>query len=126
MPIRQGFPRRSCRARWHLAVNDPRVEGVRIIDHAVYRTYDGLKVAIGVDMNRMDGLGLGWLVALPKENRPLMLAKSGGLPGFATYVALAPTRGVGVFVAVNRFDLPEYYGALAAAVHQLVAQLAPR
>jgi D-alanyl-D-alanine-carboxypeptidase/D-alanyl-D-alanine-endopeptidase len=112
--------------RWHLAVNDPRVEGVRIIDHAAYRTYDGLKVAIGVDMNRMDGLGLGWLVALPKESRPLILAKSGGLPGFATYVALAPTRGVGVFIAVNRFDLPEYYGALAAAVHQLVAQLAPR
>jgi serine-type D-Ala-D-Ala carboxypeptidase/endopeptidase len=88
--------------RWHLAVNDAVGAEVRIIDHAAYRTYDGLKVAVGVDMDRMDGLGLGWMISLPKETHPLMLTKSGALPGFATYVALAPTRGVGVFVAVNR------------------------
>ena len=29
---------------------------------------------------------------------------SGGLAGFMTYVVLAPTRGVGVFVAVNRLN----------------------
>ena len=73
----------------------------------------------------MDGLGLGWIVSLPKDYRPLILAKSGAIAGFMSYMVLAPTRGVGVFVGVNRLDFPMFAG-LTVAAHDLVADLAPR
>ena len=44
----------------------------------------------------MDAMGLGWVVMMPKGNRPLILQKAGGLQGIFSYVAFAPTRGVGV------------------------------
>jgi D-alanyl-D-alanine-carboxypeptidase/D-alanyl-D-alanine-endopeptidase len=111
--------------RWHLAVNDAAGAEVRLLDHAPYRWHDGLKAAVGVGGKNMDGLGLGWTISLPRETRPLMLMKSGGIAGFMTYVVLAPTRGVGVFIAVNRLNFPMFEG-LTAGVHELVADLAPR
>jgi serine-type D-Ala-D-Ala carboxypeptidase/endopeptidase len=111
--------------RWHLAVNDAAGAEVRMIDHAPYRWHDGLKAAVGVGGKDMDALGLGWIISLPKEKRPLIMAKSGGIAGFMTYVVLAPTRGVGVFVAVNRLNFPMFEG-LTSAAQELVADLAPR
>lgn len=111
--------------RWHLAANDAAGAEVRTLDHAPYRWHDGLKAAVGVGGKNMDGLGLGWTISLPKENRPLLMTKSGGIAGFMTYVALAPTRGVGVFIAVNRLNFPMFEG-LTGGVHELVADLAPR
>jgi serine-type D-Ala-D-Ala carboxypeptidase/endopeptidase len=111
--------------RWHLAVNDAAGAEVRMIDHAPYRWHDGLKAAVGVGGEKMDGLGLGWITSSAREKRPLMLTKSGGIAGFMTYVVLAPTRGVGVFVAVNRLNFPMFEG-ITGAVHELVASLAPR
>jgi serine-type D-Ala-D-Ala carboxypeptidase/endopeptidase len=111
--------------RWHLAVNDAAGAEVRMIDHAPYRWHDGLKAAVGVGGEKMDGLGLGWIISSAREKRPLMLTKSGGIAGFMTYVVLAPTRGVGVFVAVNRLNFPMFEG-MTGAVHELVASLAPR
>jgi serine-type D-Ala-D-Ala carboxypeptidase/endopeptidase len=111
--------------RWQLAVNDAAGAEVRMIDQAPYRWHDGLKAAVGVGGEKMDGLGLGWIISMAREKRPLILTKSGGIAGFMTYVALAPTRGVGVFVAVNRLNFPMFEG-LTSAVHDLVADLAPR
>jgi serine-type D-Ala-D-Ala carboxypeptidase/endopeptidase len=111
--------------RWHLAVNDAAGAEVRMIDHAPYRWHDGLKAAVGVGGEKMDGLGIGWIISSAREKRPLMLTKSGGIAGFMTYVVLAPTRGVGVFVAVNRLNFPMFEG-MTGAVHELVASLAPR
>ena len=111
--------------RWQLAVNDTAGAAVRTLDHVPYRWRDGLKAAVGVDAKIMDGLGLGWIVSLPKDYRPLILTKSGGIAGFMSYVVLAPTRGVGVFVGVTRLNFPEFAGVTAAA-HDLVAELAPR
>jgi D-alanyl-D-alanine-carboxypeptidase/D-alanyl-D-alanine-endopeptidase len=110
--------------RWHLAVNDAAGAEVRMIDHAPYRWHDGLKAAVGVDGKIMDGLGLGWIISLARDKRPLILAKSGGIAGFMTYVVLAPTRGVGVFVAVNRLNFAMFQG-LTGGVQALVADLAP-
>jgi serine-type D-Ala-D-Ala carboxypeptidase/endopeptidase len=111
--------------RWHLAANNPAGAEIRVIDHAPYRWHDGLKAAVGVDSNNMDALGLGWTISVPKEHRPLTLAKSGGIAGFMTYVVLAPTRGVGVFVVANRLNFPMFQ-ALTAGAQSLVAELAPR
>src|SRR2546430_595907 len=111
--------------RWHLAMSDAAGAEVRMIDHAPYRWHDGLKAAVGVGGKKMDGLGLGWIISMAREKRPVILTKSGGIAGFMTYVVLAPTRGVGVFVAVNRLNFPMFEG-LTSAVHDLVADLAPR
>ena len=73
----------------------------------------------------MDGIGLGWIVSLPKDYRPLIMTKSGGIAGFMTYVVLAPTRRVGAFVAVNRLNFQMFEG-LTAGMQELVAELAPR
>jgi D-alanyl-D-alanine-carboxypeptidase/D-alanyl-D-alanine-endopeptidase len=110
---------------WHLAANDAAPAEVRMIDHVPYRWNDGLKAAVGVDAKDMDGLGLGWIISLPKEKRPMIMTKSGGIAGFMTYVVLAPTRRVGAFVAVNRLNFPMFDG-LTRAMHELVAGLAPR
>ena len=55
----------------------------------------------------------------------MILQKSGGLQGSFTYVAIAPTRGVGAFFVLNEFN----GGAFEAAVkmtNDLVSELAPR
>ena len=52
-------------------------------------------------------------------------AQSGGGGGFITYVALAPGRDVGVFVAVNRVNFSMFV-ASAGAANQLVGELATR
>jgi D-alanyl-D-alanine-carboxypeptidase/D-alanyl-D-alanine-endopeptidase len=111
--------------RWHLAINEAAGSEVRTIDHAPYRWHDGLKAAVGVSGNDMDAIGLGWIISLPKANRPLIMAKSGGFAGFMTYVVLAPTRGAGVFVAVNRLNFPMFEGLMNGA-NSLITDLAPR
>ncbi len=111
--------------RWHLAINEAAGSEVRTIDHAPYRWHDGLKAAVGVSGNDMEALGLGWIISMPKANRPLIMAKSGGLAGFMTYVVLAPTRGTGVFVAVNRLNFPMFEG-LQNGANSLLSDLAPR
>ena len=84
--------------------------------------HDGFKAAVGVDGNNMDALGLGWTISVPKQHRPLILAKSGGIAGFMTYVVLAPTRGVGVFVVANRLNFPMFQ-ALTTGAQSLVTEL---
>ena len=111
--------------RWHLAANSAAGAEIRVLDHAPYRWHDGLKAAVGVDGNNMDALGLGWTISVPKQHRPLILAKSGGIAGFMTYVVLAPTRGVGVFVVANRLNFPMFQ-ALTTGAQSLVTELAPR
>jgi D-alanyl-D-alanine-carboxypeptidase/D-alanyl-D-alanine-endopeptidase len=73
----------------------------------------------------MDAMGLGWVVLRPEGNRPLILQKAGGLQGMFTYVAFAPSRGVGVFMAINMFNFGGAMEMMKAA-NELVAQLAPR
>ena len=112
--------------RWHLNRNDPTGDPVRVIDHALYLERDGLKMAVGFDeAGKTDAIGLAWLAMRPEGSRSFILQKTGGFQGFMSYVALAPSRGVGVFVAVNQFNFGGF-SELAHAVNGLVGQLAPR
>jgi D-alanyl-D-alanine-carboxypeptidase/D-alanyl-D-alanine-endopeptidase len=61
----------------------------------------------------------------PKGNRPLILQKSGGLQGIFSYAAFAPARRVGVFVAINEFNVAAGLAMMNAA-NGLIEQLAPR
>jgi serine-type D-Ala-D-Ala carboxypeptidase/endopeptidase len=73
----------------------------------------------------VDAIALAWLVEMADGHHPMILHKSGGLAGFMTYIAFAPGRAVGVFVAVNRIDFGMFTG-LTDGANELIAMLAPR
>jgi D-alanyl-D-alanine-carboxypeptidase/D-alanyl-D-alanine-endopeptidase len=77
------------------------------------------------ESGRMDAISLGWIVMTPRGDLPLILQKAGGLQGIFSYAAFAPTRGVGAFVAINKFDFAAGTG-MAKVVNQLIGDLAPR
>jgi D-alanyl-D-alanine-carboxypeptidase/D-alanyl-D-alanine-endopeptidase len=111
---------------WHLDRFSAQDAEMRLIDHAVWLQRDGLSPVYGFDESgRMDGLGLAWIVMMPEGNRPLILQKAGGLQGIFCYAAFAPSRGVGAFIAINQFDFGAAT-AMASAVNDLIATLAPR
>jgi D-alanyl-D-alanine-carboxypeptidase/D-alanyl-D-alanine-endopeptidase len=109
-------------ARW-LRHNIADPDGTLVLSHAIYRSRQSLPAAIGFDeAGPMAGLGLGW-VTIPSDGiRPMLVAKSGGGAGFMSYIAFAPGRGVGLFVAVNRVDFAMFY-ALTGAANALIANL---
>ena len=55
----------------------------------------------------------------------LLVAKSGGGAGFMSYIAFAPGRDVGLFVAVSRVDFAMFFGMTGAA-NALIANLVTR
>lgn len=61
----------------------------------------------------------------PEGDGPLILQKAGGMQGVLSYVAFAPTRGVGVFVAINQYDF-NAARAMTEVANDLIAELAPR
>ena len=111
---------------WHLDRVSSKGAEVRLLDHAAYLQRDGLNPVSGLDESgRMDAMSLGWIVMAPQGNRPLILQKSGGLQGIFSYTAFAPTRGVGAFIAINKFDFAALM-AMATGVNELIGDLAPR
>ncbi|MEO8630634.1 MAG: D-alanyl-D-alanine-carboxypeptidase/endopeptidase AmpH, partial [Betaproteobacteria bacterium] len=111
---------------WHLDRFAPKEAEVRLLDHASYLQRDGLDPVSGLDESgHADAVGLGWIVMAPHGDVPLILQKAGGLQGIFTYTAFAPTRKVGVFVAINKFDFGAA-GAMTAVVNHLIEELAPR
>ncbi len=73
----------------------------------------------------MSGIGLAWVTMAADGIRPMIVAKSGGGGGFMTYIAFAPGRNVGVFVAVNKVGFEMFYGMTQAA-NDLIANLVTR
>jgi len=111
---------------WHLDRTDGADAEVRLLDHAAYVARDGLRPVSGLDESgHMDALGLGWIIMQPEGSRPLILQKAGGLQGVFTYTAFSPTQGIGVFVAINRFNFPAAM-TMAKEVNDLIGELAPR
>ena len=116
-------------AKWlrhNLATSDPATWPVLALAHAVYLQRQAMTAAIGFDEGGpMAGIGLGWITVAAQGHLPMIMQKSGSLAGFMTYIAFAPGRDVGVFVAVNRVDFAMLYG-LTAAVNGLIANLVTR
>jgi serine-type D-Ala-D-Ala carboxypeptidase/endopeptidase len=99
---------------------------MRAISHAAWLMRDGLNPVIGMDESgHMDAMGLGWVIMMPEGDRPLIIQKAGGTNGVFSYVAFAPSRGVGVFIAINQFNFSAGT-EMAQLVNNLVARLAPR
>jgi serine-type D-Ala-D-Ala carboxypeptidase/endopeptidase len=111
---------------WHLDRTDAISAEVRLLDHAAYVPRDGLRPVSGLDESgHMDALGLGWIIMRPEGSRPLILQKAGGLQGVFTYTAFSPTRGIGVFVAISRFNFSAAM-TMAKEVNDLISELTPR
>jgi len=112
--------------KWHLDRFSPKEREMRFLDHASYLHRDGLKPVYGMDeAGRMDSMGLGWIVMEPEGNRPLILQKSGGLQGEFSFVAMAPTRGIAVFVSINEFSVGGF-DAMSKTAIELITELANR
>ena len=112
-------------ARW-LRHNLSDADGALVLAHAVYRPRQSISAAIGFDEGApMAGLGLGWVFVAADGARPALLTKSGGGAGFMSYLAFAPGRDVGVFVAVNRVDF-SMFQVLTGGANALIATLATR
>ena len=111
--------------RW-LLHNLADTNGVLALSHAVYRQRQAMPAAIGFDeASPMAGLGLGWVLVAARGVEPMLLEKSGGGAGFMSYIAFAPGRNAGLFVAVNRVDFPMFF-ALTDAANKLIANLVTR
>jgi D-alanyl-D-alanine-carboxypeptidase/D-alanyl-D-alanine-endopeptidase len=111
---------------WHLDRTDATSAEVRLLDHAAYVARDGLRPVSGMDESgHMDAVGLGWIIMQPEGSRPLILQKAGGLQGVFAYTAFSPTRGIGVFVAINQFNVPAAM-TMAKEVNDLISELTPR
>lgn len=109
--------------RWHLD-GDDRSRAALALSHALWRPHDGLKRAVGVEVTASVGMGLGWVISPAKDGVPLLLGKSGGIGGFMTYVVLAPSRNLGIFVAASRVNFAMFEG-LRSGVRALAAELSP-
>jgi serine-type D-Ala-D-Ala carboxypeptidase/endopeptidase len=115
-----------CWMSWHLDRFGNTGAEVRLLDHALYLMRDGLETVSGIDESgRMDAMGLAWVGMMPEGGRPFILQKAGGLQGTFSYIAFAPSRGVGVFIAINQFDFGTAM-AMAEVANHLIATLAPR
>lgn len=112
--------------QWNLdTYGDPGQE-TRALSHAGWLVRDGLETVYGMDTSgHMDAMGLGWVIMMPDGDRPLILQKSGGAHGIFTYVAFAPGRDVGVFMAINQYNFSAS-AAMGHLVNDLVATLSPR
>jgi D-alanyl-D-alanine-carboxypeptidase/D-alanyl-D-alanine-endopeptidase len=111
---------------WHMDRFATTDSEMRLLDHAIYVDRDGMNPVFGLDeAGEADAMGLGWVVMRPEGNRPLILQKTGGLQGQFSYLAFAPTRGVGVFVSMNEFSVGGF-DMMAKAANELITELAPR
>lgn len=111
--------------RW-LRHNLADTNGVLALSQAVYRPRQSIPVAIGFDEALpMAGLGLGWVTVAAQGAQPMLVVKSGGGAGFMSYIAFAPGRNVGVFIAVNRVDFPMFSGVTDTA-NKLITSLVTR
>ena len=108
--------------KWHLDGARQSKEAFAL-DHALWLPYDGLKSVVGTEVTDADGMGLGWVVTLPRDGAPLLLGKSGGLGGFMSYAVLSPNRGLGVFVVASRVNFAMFEN-IHSQVRELAAELA--
>jgi D-alanyl-D-alanine-carboxypeptidase/D-alanyl-D-alanine-endopeptidase len=91
---------RWMRAQLETSPNTPRAAAQQpIVGRAA------LKRVINLDMaGPIDAVAMGWLRM--RLNRVPVLQKTGGGGGFMNYVVLAPSERKGLFLTVNRVDIP--------------------
>ncbi|MFT4960706.1 MAG: D-alanyl-D-alanine-carboxypeptidase/D-alanyl-D-alanine-endopeptidase [Paracoccaceae bacterium] len=98
----------------------------RRLSHAAWLIRDGLNPVYGMgESGHMDAMGLGWVIMMPEGDRPLIIQKAGGTNGVFSYIAFAPSCGIGVFMSINQFNFSAGT-EMAQVVNSLITTLAPR
>ena len=93
------------------------------LPHPVYVQRSAMATAEGLDYaGRASGIGLGWIQLAATATSPEIFQKTGALNGFMSYVALAPGRKAGIFIAMTRTDMA-VMGTVAKTINELVASL---
>lgn len=112
---------------WHLETTRDDDAEMRLLDHAAWLSRDGLSPIFlsTAEVGQMDAMGLAWVIMHPDGDRPLVYQKTGGRAGIISHLAFSPARGVGVFGAINRFDV-EAAAALAELANTIITDLASR
>jgi serine-type D-Ala-D-Ala carboxypeptidase/endopeptidase len=112
--------------KWHLDRFGKDGAEARVLDHALYVPRDGLRTVSGLDhAGHMVAMGLAWIGMMPRDDRPFILQKAGGLQGEFSYIAFAPTRNAAVFVSINKFDFAAGI-EMGDFANDLLATIAPR
>ncbi len=97
---------------------------IRLLDHAAYIQRDGLnRVWVSAGPVTWTLLVLAGLLYGATQQLAANSAKGGRTPGIFTYTAFAPTRGIGAFVAINKFDFGAAM-AMASIINRLIGELA--
>ncbi|WP_252349215.1 D-alanyl-D-alanine-carboxypeptidase/endopeptidase AmpH [Ochrobactrum sp. BTU1] len=107
---------------WHLEGAAQSKEAF-LLDHTLWLPYDGLKHVVGTEVTAGDGMGLGWVATMPRNETPFLLGKSGGLGGFMSYAVLSPQRKLGIFVVASRVNFGMFEN-IHSQVRELAAELA--
>ena len=92
-------------ARWMRAELEAPAGAPRAVAQDAIVERQALKRVLNLDMaGPMDAIAMGWLRM--SLNGVPVLQKTGGGGGFMNYVILAPARRKGLFLTVNRVDIP--------------------
>jgi len=111
---------------WHMDRLSTDNAEMRLVDHAAYVFRDQLSPVFGFDESgHMNAMGLGWIIMEAEGSRPLILQKAGGFEGMLLYCAFAPSKNIGAFVAINKFNFAAATG-MATMVNDLIATVEPR
>jgi D-alanyl-D-alanine-carboxypeptidase/D-alanyl-D-alanine-endopeptidase len=77
----------------------------------------------GLDLaGQADGIGFGWVHLAASKNAPEIIQKTGGGGGFVNYIALMPATRSGIFITIDKLDVPMLQKA-ALAVNQALVQM---
>jgi len=111
---------------WHMNTQSAQDRETRLVNHSAYVFRHDLKRALGFDESgHMDAMGLGWVIMQGDQGEPTILQKAGGLQGMFVYCAFSPSRGIGAFVAINRFNFDASM-AMARTVNELINTMTQR
>lgn len=72
-----------------------------------------------------DGISFGFLSMNALDDRPFILQKAGGLQGVFCFTAFAPSKGIGGFIAINKFDV-NAATSMAKLLTDTITELAQR
>lgn len=112
---------------WNLHTDRDNDAEMRLLDHAQWLSRDGLSPIFlsTAEVGQMDAMGLAWVIMHPDGDQPLVYQKTGAHSGIVSHLAFSPARGVGVFAAINRFDVTATVD-LGTLANTIITDLASR
>jgi CubicO group peptidase (beta-lactamase class C family) len=87
---------------WNVATDHDPVRAIYHAPHGERGSYDS--VSLMDESGELDAMGKAWVFMDETPYRPYTMQKAGAHAGYMAYVAFAPRKRAGVFIAINKFD----------------------